>query len=105
MIAIHFIRGRYWPLVLCDACHERITDHQQAHVLWDGMDDPGPVYHVHQGRCHQLIEQQIEAPGGHAYWDRLDTHLSRLANNIGMQHPKAFAEAQAQVKREALVGL
>jgi hypothetical protein len=33
MIEIHQMKGRHYPLILCDACRERITDYHKAHVL------------------------------------------------------------------------
>jgi hypothetical protein len=75
MIEIHFIKGRHWPLVLCDACRERITDCHKAHILWNGDIESGPVYHVHKGACNRAIEQKIRDDGGHDFWDSLDEHL------------------------------
>jgi len=98
MIEIHFEKGRHWPLVICDTCRERITDHKTAHVLWNGSADATPVYHVHKGACNDAIEGKIRAEGGHDYWESLDTHLSRLAHNIGIKTPKDWTHAKAMIR-------
>jgi hypothetical protein len=103
MIEMHRIKGRYCPVILCDACRERITDYHRAHILFDGAQEAGQVYHVHKGACNKAIERQIRAAGGADFWDSLDEHLYRLAFNVGLKWEKDAKKVRHDIEDFSIV--
>ena len=87
------INGKVAPIVVCDACGERIKDATMAAVLTSGAivdGDSAEVKHVHKGQCHDAMEKTIDGHG----WEEMDRHLLQLIYNAGLSIDKLEARRQ-----------
>jgi hypothetical protein len=85
-IVIRYIEPHTYPVILCDACDERIEDPALGAVLYsnrEGAEDRNP-YFVHKSVCHDALEP-IVAAGGLAEWHELSTWLISLLAQTGLQ--------------------
>ena len=89
MTEMHRIGGSTLPLVVCDKCRHEIENYDEARVLWDAHTMPAPCYHVHTGRCQQVMTQAIRSYGGRERFESLDVHLRGVLVNMRKmsQHP------------------
>lgn len=69
MIEIRHENGRFYPLLLCDVCRERITE--RGNVLYPESDQNGPPKFVHKDCDDHTV-------GG---WEELDVFFYQLIHN------------------------
>ncbi len=77
------VGGTYCPVVVCDACHERITGSGNVYWLVLPSGDLHPdVWHTHKWPCSDL-DRALEADhGGLVMSDELDVWLGQLRRNV-----------------------
>lgn len=74
------------PIIVCDACGNRIEDIRLAAAVYpysQGDDETTGVLHAHKGSC---LDQAEEKLGGVAStsWHELEDHLIWLVTGAGM---------------------
>lgn len=45
MLTIHLIEGKHVPIITCDRCQQRLMNHAEAVVLYEGPDAPLQYLH------------------------------------------------------------
>jgi len=87
--------GALGPVVVCDACGERIMEVRKAVAMYPSRSvEPGQladVLHVHKGDCDRRASAKHGDAGG---TDELGTHLVFLIENTDLRDPKTLAEAK-----------
>ena len=88
MIRILHSDSRYYPLMYCDCCEERITEPGMAMVMFDADPAEGQtcgVIHLHKGSCDRAMQQKV---GNKFGWAELSHHVCDLVANIGLPPTK-----------------
>lgn len=74
--------GRYRVTVICDHCHEPITDASKANYEWLAGDGRAPLLFVHKA-CVQSFERKNGQRVAYC-WEDLDMLPLYLATNTGI---------------------
>lgn len=91
MVVYEVIQGSHSPIILCDACGERITDGAEAAVVllpttqqtW-AEGEIVPALHAHKPQCLEVLQKRAElASGGRPASFELGWHLCHLTYNAG----------------------
>lgn len=84
------------PVIICDFCHERITDASQANYIWDddgaGAGDLSDVYFVHSTQeCDKGLQNRVGKIMDNS--QELSLMIPYLIDNLNvdMEHAKKYA--------------
>ncbi len=95
-IMMRYIEGRFWPLVLCDFCGERIADASDGNVVWvaDEAADR-PLFFTHKA-CDHAFESANPAPESSWgwYWCPLEALPIQLGTNLKVKWKEAREAAR-----------
>src|SRR5262249_41689245 len=86
-------RGASAPVIICDSCHERITDASQAIACWREV---GPreleaeVLFCHKRECDRQMWKRL---GGQTPCQELSVFLVFLNRNVNFDYPAAAGGA------------
>lgn len=82
--------GRNAPVIVCTNCGQRITDADQAVVIYPKDVDDGDVlfYVAHKGACDRTLTAMGGDDGGS---DELSTVLAWFLQNAGIKTPEKVA--------------
>lgn len=86
MLMMQYRDGRCGPVMICDACQQRIVDATKANVLFrkpekDSGVDLVEVFHAHKGKCDAQLEQRISGREGWCSSEEIDHWYFRLLCN------------------------